>query len=215
MGIFDLFKKNKKKNEIQQSFKNITLNEEKPIIIKLSQENAYSKLIINDYYTIQDYVNKMKEIDKLGIDKLLNLSILWNSERQMINKGTYYIFSLNERLYNILINDEMIAIDERTPIGEHILNKVIKFTLNDNLFSYFRCKHDENGSSYDTRYYSPKGALIMELSKMEFNDDFNSIISNLKDFKDIEKIIEVNKIKRLVREQNQEINDTDENTLTR
>ncbi|MBE7074320.1 MAG: hypothetical protein E7379_04460, partial [Clostridiales bacterium] len=86
MGIFDLFKKNKKKNEIQQSFKNITLNEEKPIIIKLSQENAYSKLIINDYYTIQDYVNKMKEIDKLGIDKLLNLSILWNSERQMINK---------------------------------------------------------------------------------------------------------------------------------
>ena len=47
-------------------------------------------------------------------------------------------------------------------------------------------------------------------SVYEHKDEIEDI-----EFKDIEKIIEVNKIKRLVREQNQEINDTDENTLTR
>ena len=68
---------------------------------------------LDDYYTIQDYVDKMKEIDGLEIDKLLNLSVLWNSERQRVNKGTYYIFKHKTYLYNILINDEVIAIDER------------------------------------------------------------------------------------------------------
>ena len=135
----------------------------KGVEMSISKEEDYLKLVIEDYCTLNDYADKIEEIDKNGIDKLLNNSVLWNNGKQRVNKGIYFVFKHNGNLYNILINDDMIKIDERTRIGEEIADKVISFYKNDKYYRYFRCMHDKNGSSYDTMYYNSNGFEIKAL----------------------------------------------------
>ena len=84
----------------------------KDVDILISRQEDYDKVTVADYYTINEYIEKMKEIDKWNIEEQLNTSVVWNSERQKVNKGTYYVFGKNGNLYNVLINDEIIKIDE-------------------------------------------------------------------------------------------------------
>lgn len=206
MKVFDFLKKRKKENQdnlvVEENL--IKTAEEKNIDIRILHKENYSKIIIADNYKIQDYSNKMQEIDTDGINELLNSSVIWNSHKQSVNKGNYYVFRHNDKFYNILINDENIKIDERTPVGEEILNKVFTFPIGNSGYRYFRCMHDKNGSSYDTRYYNPAGTLIFELPKEEFLKDFNETIQNLISFKNIENILELNKLKNIVEKPNLE-----------
>jgi len=172
--------------------------DEKEIDIEISQGNNFTKVVIADYYELKDYMNKMKEIDNLGVEELLTTNLLWNGSKQLINKGTFYVFSHNGRRYNILINDEALEIDERTPIGEEIADKVITFYLDGRPYSYFRCMHDKNRSSYATRYYSPNGVPFLELPKEEFVSDFQDILSNLESFQGIDNIIDLNSMKNQI-----------------
>jgi len=41
--------------------------DEKEIDIEISQGNNFTKVVIADYYELKDYMNKMKEIDNLGV----------------------------------------------------------------------------------------------------------------------------------------------------
>ena len=63
--------------------------------ILISRQENYDKVTVADYYTINEYIEKMKEIDKWNIEEQLNTSVVWNSERQKVNKGTYYVFGKN------------------------------------------------------------------------------------------------------------------------
>ena len=109
----------------------------KDIDILISRQEDYDKVMVADYYTINQYVEKMREIDQYGIENMLNNSVVWNSGKQRVNKGNYYLFRHNNNLYNILVNDEQIRIDERIPIGEETLNRVITFYSNQEC-QYFR-----------------------------------------------------------------------------
>ena len=204
MKLKDFLAKFKSKDKLvssittQQSIPQpIPVPEEKNIDIKILQENNYFKIVVADYYKIQDYIEKMREIDKFGVEDLLTSAVIWNGRKQRVNKGSYYAFKHNKKLYNILVNDEQIRIDERTPIDEEIFDKTIVCYLDDRPYSYFRCMHDKNRSSYDTRYYSPNGVPFMELSEEEFFNDFNSIISNLTTFEKIDDIVDITKIKNI------------------
>ena len=144
----------------------------------------------------------MQQNDEKGVDKLLNNSIAWNGKKQKINKGTYYIFYHNEKLYNILINDEVIDIDERTFVNGETLNKVLTIYSDDRIFSYFRCIHDKTGSTYNTRYYNPKDASFMPLSKEDFLIDFNDICCSLSSFEYLKEIVDLNLIEQKVKNTN-------------
>ena len=39
-------------------------------------------------------------------------SVLWNSSRQKVNKGTYYVIPISNCIYNILVGDEESIINE-------------------------------------------------------------------------------------------------------
>ena len=206
MGILDFFKnnKNKKQSSLTDTQQQVIVPEEKNIDIKITQEENYFKINVADNYKIQEYYSKIQEIDNLGIDKLLNNSVVWNSRKQSVNNGDYFIFHHNGNLYNILINDENIKIDERIPIGEETLNKVFTFYTKDSRYKYFRCMHDKNGSSYNVNYYTSSKIPMLEISKEEFLSDFNKTIQNLETFKNIEKIINLNKFKNIVQQPNYE-----------
>ncbi len=166
----------------------------KDIDMSISKEDDYFKVTVADYYTLSEYVEKMREIDKFGIEELLNNSVVWNSRKQRINKGTYFVFGHNNNLYNILVNDEQIRIDERIFIDEETLNRVITFYSGQS-YQYFRCIHDKNGSSRDCRYYKPNDDFpMLELTREEFLQDFNATISSLKTFKPIDDILDLKKL---------------------
>jgi len=104
---------NKLKKDKQQ-LQNITSNntkEEYPIEnnnIVLSKENNYYKIEIKDYVSICDYIQKTNSSEKYKVLNLISNSVLWNSSKQCIEKGIFYIIQIDNRLYNILITDKIL-----------------------------------------------------------------------------------------------------------
>ena len=132
--------------------------------------------------------------------------MLWNSNKQKVNKGTYYVITIDNRIYNILFNGDKIIIDERTKIEldeptqkENITQeRVITININKNEFHYFSAKHDKTGNTFYTRYYNKNrlyslGAL--ELHEEETYDEVNSVIHNLESIEGIENILDIELLK--------------------
>ena len=174
--------------------------------ITISNHNNISKIEISDYIPIEDYVKITKSSDKYHIlDSLCNC-VLWNSNKQKVNKGTYYVITIDNRIYNILFNGDKIIIDERTKIEldeptqkENITQeRVITININKNEFHYFSAKHDKTGNTFYTRYYNKNrlyslGAL--ELHEEETYDEVNSVIHNLESIEGIENILDIELLK--------------------
>lgn len=173
-------------------------NEEKQFLnIKISENEGVFKVEISDYITIGEYLEGIKQFD---IENKLSNSVLWNSSRQCINKGKYFVFLHNGKLYNILINEELVIIEERSKKEEDVLERIIKFKTKDADYRYFSCMHDKNGSSYLTRYYSKNGTNLinLELSSEEFSDDVTAMFANLEGSKDIEDIMDIDMVRRQI-----------------
>lgn len=179
--------------------------------ITIASEDNISKIVINDYISIGDYVKKMESSDEFQILDLLCNCVLWNSEKQKVNKGTYYVISVGNRLYNILFADEKLIIDERTKIEfdeqaqkENITEeRVITFDTNTNEYHYFGAKHDRTGNTFYTRYYNKNRSFSMgtlDLSAKETYDEISSVIYNLESIYKIETIIDLEFFKKHVLE---------------
>ena len=182
---------------------------EKEIDIKISkQENIY-KIEINDYISIGDYVNKTKSSEEYAILDLICLSILWNSNKQMVNKGIYYVISVDNRLYNILFTDDKIYIDERTKkeIDEQTQKKnitqerVITYNIDKKKYNYYSAKHEENRNTYYTKYYNKNRSYslgALDLTEEETYEEVKSVIFNLENIDGIETILDVDLLKEHV-----------------
>lgn len=177
---------------------NIPIREEPCFEINISKENDIFRIQISDYISLLDYVERMKLLDTYGIDNLISNGVLWNSRKQKVNSGTYYIITVNGRLYNILINSEVLKIDERTQKSNITKEKIISFYVNNSDFRYFSCKHDETGNTFYTRYYGYNGLDLgnLELSNEETYKEINSIIYNLENAEKICNILDLNLLKR-------------------
>lgn len=182
----------KLQNNISQTL-NHNNEEKQSFNITISKNNGIFKVEISDYITVIDYSEKMKQIDAFGVDSKLTNGVLWNGNRQRINKGVYFAFSHNGKLYNILNNEEFIKIEERTKIEDETEEKIITFKMKDADYSYFKCMHDKNGSSYLTRYYGKNETICtnLELSNEEFSNDLNLILSNLETLEEIGTIVDI------------------------
>ncbi len=206
-----------KKKQLQNYATTNENTENKPIEkqndseITISSENNIFKIEISGYISIGDYVNKMESNDEFHILNLLCNCVIWNSGKQKINKGTYYVISIGNRLYNILFTDEKLMIDERTKIEfdeqtqkENITEeRVITFKINKNEYHYFEAKHDKTGNTFYTRYYN-KNRLFslgtLDLQLQEAYDEISSVIYNLESINGIENIIDIDFLKKQVLE---------------
>lgn len=213
--LIDKLKTKKKKLQnyatINETIENKPIEEQNDFEITISSENNISKIVISDYISIGDYVKKMESSDGFLILDLLCNCVLWNSRKQKVNKGTYYVISNANRLYNILFTDEKLIIDERTKIEfdeqaqkENITEeRVITFDINTNEYHYFGAKHDKTGDTFYTRYYNKNRLFSMEaldLSAKETYDEISSVIYNLEGINGIENIINIELLKKQVLE---------------
>ena len=168
--------------------------EEKQVFdISISRCNNVFIVDVSDYVTIGDYVERMHEIDNCNLLDLIGNAVLWNSKRQRVNKGTYYVIMHDGYLYNILLGEEETIIDERIKVDDHTVEKHIDLHKNgDYNFTHF--KHDKVGSTYYTMYYSKKGFPIknFELSKEDAYKLISDLLSRFELVPSSDNILDVN-----------------------
>lgn len=186
-----------------------SIEEENNFKITVSSENNVYKIEIDDYISIGDYIKKMKSSDEYRILDLLCNCVLWNGNKQKVNKGTYYVITIDNYIYNILFTDEIIKIDERTKIKldeqtqkENIIQeRVITININKNEYHYYSAKHEQNGNTYYTKYYN-KNRLYslgtLNLTEEETYNEINSVIYNLEGIDEIETILDIELLKKQV-----------------
>lgn len=185
-----LFKRKKTQNTQVNIIDTNTIeeNKEPSCEINISKNDEYYTITVNTYASINDFINNDELI-------LISNNISWNNEHQKHNYGTYYIIKNNNEIYNILINDKIIKIDERIQFETYTHEKIITYDIKKNTFDYFQCKHDIHGSSYKTEYYNSEenGFFIkeLELSKENTIIEINSIFNNLNKYNFIYKIFDI------------------------
>ncbi len=172
-----------------------TPEEQKPSFdIVLSQKDNFLKMEISDDITLVDFVERMKEVDTFGIEPMISNPVMWNSSKQRVNKGAYYIIVVDNRLYNILISNDCIIIDEKTKINEITEERIIRLENNDYWCTFF--KHDATGSTFYTKYYNTRGFSLgaLDLTKEETVETFRPVIENLRNIPGIEDILDLDTI---------------------
>lgn len=166
--------------------------------IVISKDKIFFKIEITDDISISNYLSQIKLVDKYNITELLNMSILWDSRKQKINKGIYYVGMINYNFYNILVSDEFFKIDECIKIGDITEEKIVEFNLNTKDYSYSKLKHGKNGSTFYTKFYPFDLFLDLELPREEAIFDILAVINNLENINGIEDIIDVRLLKSYI-----------------
>ena len=224
----ELIEKLKRKKHQIQSYKSdnddintgIKVHEEKEVEIIVSSQNNITKIEIPDYVCIGDFVDKKNYGEEYKILDLLCNCVLWNSDKQKVNKGIYYVIIIDNRIYNILFTDEKIQIDERiNPIFDEITNKenitqerVITYLPNQNKYRYYSAKHESDGNTYYTKYYNKNREYslgTLDLTEEETFKEVASVISNLETIPSIETILDIELLKEQI------LNDLSKNSLQR
>lgn len=190
--IKDLIDKLKLKRKEIQNFNQINIS---------SKNNIY-EIKINDYVSINDYNKIVNSSEEYKILNSICSSVLWNGDEQKINKGTYYVIIKSNHIYNILLSDEKIVINERTKINfdeqsqnENILqDREITLNINKNEYKYCSTKHDKTGDTFYIKYYFKNKVYDLgplELSEKEVYDEVSSVVYNLQNIEGIKNIINI------------------------
>lgn len=175
--------------------------EEKPVFeIVLSQEKNFYKMEISDYISMGDYCERMKEIDNLGVKNLMCNAVLWNGRLQKVDVGPYYAVVVENQVYNFLVTDKRIIIDERIKVDDITEEKYLSIYVDRNDYSYAFHKHDSIGNTFYTRFFTVTGPKFgkLDLSVEEFKEDIISLINNLESIMNIENVIDINFLKEYV-----------------
>ena len=169
--------------------------------INIDKIDDVLKMEISDYITITDYFEKMKEIDKYNLLDLVCNSVLWNSKKQLVNKGTYYILSYDGRLYNIILNEEGLKLDERIKVDGITEEKVIRINSN-NDYSFSSLKHDKTGSTFYTKFYDNSTLKMgrLELSESKAYEQIETLIKNLKEDERISDILDIEQVENVLKD---------------
>lgn len=198
----------------------IKVHEEKQVEIIVSSQNNITKIEIPDYVCMGDFVDKKNYGEEYKILDLLCNCVLWNSDKQKVNKGIYYVIIIENRIYNILFTDDKIQIDERIkPIFDEVTNKenitqerVITYLPNQNKYRYYSAKHESDGNTYYTKYYNKNREYslgTLDLTEEETFEEVASVISNLESITGIETILDIELLKEQI------LNDLSKNSLQR
>ena len=144
---------------------------------------------IKDYMTVPEYLEEKSRINLNNI----TFNVLWNSEKQCINKGIVFVFFCGELSYNVLIADGFYKIDEVHKCKKSRKEKLLKYKANFRDYYYASMIHNEAGSTINTSCYSknPNDIFGLTLTPKEAYDDILKIMENLQCVSGIENALDL------------------------
>lgn len=203
----NIIKNLKERRRKLEDIKNNSIEEIKSIpTITITRENNIDKVEISDYMLVGDYVKTMEKQGEYALlDEICN-SVLWNNSKQKINKGTYYVITIGNRTYNILINSDKIRISVRTKIKldttlakENItLENILHYNINTNSYGFSIFKHDKIGSTFFHKYYNKNKTFDLgelELTKEEACEKIEEFITLLEVCNETNNVLNIDLLK--------------------
>lgn len=160
----------------------------------------YFKMVLKDYMEVGMYSDIIDNLDPDKISDKISFSVLWNTTKQRINKGTFYVISIDDKTYNIWFDGLDVKLDERIKVGEETHEKIIKVDMGSGNFHFTSLKHDKIGSTFYTMYYHPGEALIpaMSFSKEEALGEINKMLDNFLDIEISNSIVNIEEIRNII-----------------
>lgn len=141
--------KNDNPQEIEKS------SDEKDFTITIQDISGGYKIEISDYLKINDYSNRMDELGASLIADKISSNIFWNSSKQKVQKGTIYVIEIDNKLYNILLDDDTIEVDVKIKLEDITEEKILTYDMESREYRYTFFKHDKTGSTFVHKYYNP------------------------------------------------------------
>ena len=173
-----------------------------PFTLETYLDGNMKVLKLSEYITASKYVEYLKANDPHGLLNLISNNILWNGSKQKMNKGIYFVICDANRIYNILIQDGRVDVDERIKYEDGKTDeKILHLDPSTGQYSFSSLKHDEIGSTYYTKFFSNKEKDYMDYFKLPFEqayEDISQLIANLQITPDAPRAVSIKALNELV-----------------
>ncbi len=155
-------------------------------------KNNMQVIKIDNYMSLEEFFTVSLEVN---LDDI-SFNVLWDSQSQLITKGFIFAFRYENKLYNILLNDEITLIDERVVLDSITEEKFLKIDTSKNDYNYALLKHDESGSTIYTMYYTKEKTTTFghALEASEAYTGISDIINTLKSVEGIDNVLSIKRI---------------------
>lgn len=165
--------------------------------IRVTENDNVAKIEILNNCSLMVFFNEIK--DKLSLEKFYHININNIFSGTDVFKKTIYIITNENKAYNLIFENtdnknKISAITEKT-IDKNEEDEVTINLLPNNNYSIKETKKDNNGVTKDIKLYEKRLTRdipnFYKLSKNYALFIANDVLNNLKDIKDIEKIINI------------------------
>ena len=173
--------------------------EKKKIDIVVDTYKNFFRMYISDYVPVIEYDERTNEIDPDKMSDNISMNIMWNSGRQEINKGTFYVLLEDNVIYNFMLDGDKIKIDERIKFDEESHERIFSFDLGSGAYRLVFFKHDRFGSTFYNMSYPPdKYMEEFGLTREETYDEVKGLLERVSGVENVLDLIDVNLVKQRV-----------------
>lgn len=171
------------------------INNNNNVDIEITKDGIFTKVDIKKDCNLAEYVCS---VDKLGIKeidkKIANKTLLDNGVK-LIKSKTIYIFSYNNKNYNLYLDNNIIFIDERiidqNNEENYITEKTVEIDLTNMQYKISTMNHDKHLSTHNIKFYDSRNneSSYFSINKIDALKIMNIILTDLSKVPNINNII--------------------------
>lgn len=210
--IKNIFSKSNKKN-ISVEFSNKEKMPDNIIAkeIEIKEQDNFIIFDIKDDCSLEEYMKSTEKYDAQNIESRIANNTLFDENFRNIKKKRIYLFTDENKSYNIYSNDYKIHINERIyydSVDEHIDERIISIDKLTKHYRISRLKHRASLSTYYVKGFSSDNPdeNFFHIDESEALKLAKEVIGHLRKIENIDKIINLDEVFRLINRKNKQSN---------
>lgn len=173
----------------------------KDIEIEVKYEFGFITFDIKEDCNIKEFMKAVKRENLESIASRVYNRALFGGHFERIDKKKIYIFSNENREYNVYSNDNEVLINERVKVSledEYIDDRVIKINKGTGQYKVTRMKHKKSGSTFSVKTFisDEPERVFLQLGYSEALEITLDMINNLSNIRNIGSILDLETISR-------------------